>query len=188
MTDESQNNTSFQDEWRSVLVVDGVEYTVTVNSEQRKRAATLIRPKPVKTDANALEVERDHRDSVMNVALFLINAMMELIEHHDENKTNQTPDEHHLEPHHATFEPKAKPHNGYPVWYLAEVTCDYLSTVYGRAEAGRGFDIMLPETQLDGWGSMLSTCLSMIHWMGLGTVTPEPAPLPGAQSEWREVA
>jgi hypothetical protein len=177
MTDQINS----EEPWICEATVAGQNYTVEVSAEQIERAKLIIKPKPKVTDDNKAQVLKDHRDSVRLCGYVIISAMYNAFNRHDKRKLEQTPDEHHAEKHHWTFNPEAAA--GIAVWDLAESVADYIATVYGRAMAGRGFDIMHPETRYDAGDVLMASCLSMIDATGIGTVTPKPESLPEEQSE-----
>lgn len=168
--------------WVTECQCGGRKYTVSVDPAQQERALSIIPPKPTRDQASDLELlNEDHRSAVRRVMYFINDCLMKAAIHHDEDKMHQSEAEHVREKHHWTFN---KDIHTITVWDLAESVADYIATVFGRAAAGRGFEILEPtNTSISAADVLMMSTLAMIEDMGIAHVSPKPDSAPPDQPE-----
>lgn len=159
------------DEWVLEVPLKDVTYKVVIAAEGRTRLASLIHPKP-KPDGNELEVLDNHKDSVENCWLLVLNWMNDCIEKHDKDKLTQGEQ-------HATIEPHHWPLDGYdcsdgylPLSYVCEALCDYIATILGRALAGRPLDWLSPTNSITAGDALTASFLAILDYYKLAEITP----------------
>lgn len=168
--------------WSTECHCNGQTYLVTVDPAQQERARAIIPPKPTRDQAADLDLlNEDHRSAVRRVMYFINDCLMKAAIHHDENKMQQSDKEHQSEKHHWTFNEEIRT---ITVWDLAESVADYIATVYGRAFAGRGFDVMEPSNKnISAADVLMMSTLALIEDMGIAKVSPKPDSAPPDQPE-----
>lgn len=158
------------EDWTCTGTLGGYEWTLHVNAEQRDRARCIIKPKPKRGTCPDEQLLADHRESVENVGFALILDIQDVIADHDEKKLEQGEDHARLEAHHWPLGNPEVPWPGITVADVADSCCDYIATCYGRAMAGRPFDILMPTSTITASEVLMATVLSFIQTYDLGTL------------------
>lgn len=158
-------------EWTLEIPLHEQTYTLTISPEQRVRLRSVIRPKPV-PDGNELQVLEDHRFSVSNVWLLILNWINQQIENHDAKKVEEGEEHKTLNPHHWPLDGYDCSDGFLPASFFIEAVCDYIATVIGRAEAGRELGWLSPTNTVSAADVLTSTVLALFEYYGLATVTP----------------
>lgn len=158
-------------DWVLVIPLHSEAYKLTMSAEQRVRLRSIIRPKPV-PDGDELVVLADHKFSVENVWLLILNWINEQIERHDSGKIEEGDKHPTVQPHHWPLEGYDCSDGYLPASFFIESICDYIATIIGRAEAGRELAWLPPTNTISAADVMAATVLAIFEYYGLATVTP----------------
>lgn len=159
-------------EWTLEIPLGDQTYKLTFDADQRVRLRSIIRPKPL-PNGNELMILDDHKHSVENVWLLVMNWINEQIENHDSKKLDEGDEHAKVQPHHWPLDGYDCSDGFLPASFFIESLCDYIATVIGRAEAGRELGWLPPTNSIRAADVLTASVLAIFEYYGLATITPQ---------------